>query len=118
VTRTATPAEAVATGVPRGTSFVYTLSEPASARLTIAPRKLLAQLKRKKQRVRNCTRHVRVGALTRTSRQGANRVAFSGRIGRRALKAARYRTTLVATDGAGNTSAPRIVGFQVVRAKR
>jgi hypothetical protein len=133
VTRTATPADAVASGVPHGTSFTYTLSEAARARLTIAraetgvrvgracrkrTRKLLAQLKRKKQRVRNCTRYVRVGVLTRTSRQGANRVAFSGRIGRRALKVARYRTTLVATDGAGNASAPRNVTFQVVRAQR
>ena len=133
VTRTATPVDAVASAVPRGTSFTYTLSEAARGRLTIAraekgvrvgracrkrTRKLLAELKRKKQRVRNCTRYVRAGVLTRTSRQGANRVAFSGRIGRRALKVARYRATLVATDGAGNASPPRNVTFQVVRAKR
>ncbi len=133
VTRAATPVDAVAAGVPRGTTFTYTLSEAARARLTIAraekgvrvgsacrkrTRRLLAQLRKKKQRIRSCTRYVRAGVLTRTSQQGANRVKFSGRIGKRALKPARYRTTLVATDAAGNTSAPRIVGFTIVRAKR
>ena len=133
VARAATPADAVAAGTPRGTSFAYTLSEAARARLTIAraetgvrvgsacrkrTRRLLAQLRRRKQRVRRCTRYVRAGVLTRTSHQGANRVAFSGRIGKRALKPARYRTTLTATDPAGNTSAPRNVTFTIVRAKR
>jgi hypothetical protein len=132
VARGATPLDAVAAAVPRGTRFVYTLSEAARARLTIAraergvrvgrecrkaTRRLLAQLRRKKRRVRRCTRFVRAGKLTRTSRQGANRVAFSGRIGKRALNPARYRTTLVATDAAGNASAPRKVTFRIVRAK-
>jgi len=133
VARAATPVDAVAAGVPQGTSFAYTLSEAARARLTIAraetgvrvgtacrkrTRRLLAQLRRRKQRVRRCTRYVRAGVLTRTSHQGANRVAFSGRIGKRALKPARYRTTLTATDAGGNASAPRNVTFTIVRAKR
>lgn len=133
VARAATPVDAVAAAVPRGTSFLYTLSEAARVRLAIAraergvrvgracrkaTRRLLAQLRRKKHRVRRCARYVRTGKLIRTSRQGANRVPFSGRIGKRALKPARYRTTLVATDAVGNASAPRNVTFQIVRAKR
>jgi chitodextrinase len=133
VTGGSTPVDAVAAAVPRGTRFTYTLSEAARARLTIAraekgvrvgsacrkrTRRLLAQLRKKKQRIRSCTRYVRAGVLTRTSHQGANRVAFSGRIGKRALKPARYRTTLVATDAAGNASAPRNVTFTIVPAKR
>jgi hypothetical protein len=133
VGRAATPADAVAAAVPRGTRFAYTLSEAARVRLTIArrergvrlgrtcrkaTRRLLAQLRRKKRRVRHCTRYVRTGKLFRTSRKGPNRVAFSGRIGKRALKPARYRTTLVATDAAGNASVPRNVTFQIVRVKR
>jgi PKD domain len=133
VGRAATAVDALASGTPKGTTFAYTLSEAARAKLTIAraekgvrvgracrkaTRRLLAQLRRRKVRIRRCTRYVRVGALNRTSRQGANRVKFSGRIGRRALKPARYRATLVATDAAGNASTPRNVTFQVVRAKR
>jgi hypothetical protein len=133
VARAATPVDAVAAAVPRGTTFTYTLSEAARAQLTIAraetgvrvgsacrkrTRRLLAQLRRRKQRARRCTRYVRAGVLTRTSHQGANRVAFSGRIGKRALKPARYRTTLTATDAAANASAPRNVTFTIVRAKR
>jgi hypothetical protein len=56
------------------------------------------------------------GALVRTSRPaGANRIPFTGRIGRRALARGRYVATLVATDAAGNASRPRTVRFRVVR---
>jgi hypothetical protein len=45
--------------------------------------------------------------LRRSGRAGANRVRFSGRIGRRALRRGRYWLTIRATDGAGNRSAAR-----------
>jgi hypothetical protein len=46
---------------------------------------------------------------------GANRVKFTGRVGRRALKLGRYRARLVASDAAGNRSAGRFVRFRVKR---
>jgi len=42
-------------------------------------------------------------------------VRFSGRIGTRALRRGRYKLRLVATDAAGNRSAPRTVAFRIVR---
>ena len=42
-------------------------------------------------------------------------IAFSGRIGRKALKPGSYRFRLVAIDAAGNKSADRLLKFRVVR---
>ena len=46
----------------------------------------------------------RAGTVRRRIRAGAGRVALSGRLGRRALAAGRYRLVVVATDAAGNRS--------------
>ena len=81
----------------RGTRFRYTLSEDA---------KVTVRILRRNGR--------RAGKLVRTGKKGANKVTFSGRIGRRALKRGRYRAVIVATDAAGNRSAPRRVKFRVV----
>ena len=53
--------------------------------------------------------------LTRTSKQGANKVAFSGRIGSKALRPGRYQATLSATDAARNSSKPKTITFRVVK---
>jgi hypothetical protein len=59
---------------------------------------------------------VRGGALTRRNlAAGRDRIGFSGRIGRRALRPGRYRATLTATDLAGNRSRAHQVSFRVVR---
>ena len=42
---------------------------------------------------------------------------FSGRIGRKSLKRGRHRAVLVATDAAGNTSAPKRLTFRIARAR-
>jgi hypothetical protein len=108
---------------PIGTTFRYRLSEPAkvvidvqrvlpgrrSGRRCVAPSTRL-------RRARKCTRFVSQGKLTRTSRAGARRVAFSGRIGKRPLKPGSYRAVLIATDAAGNRSTAKSVTFTVVRA--
>jgi len=106
----------------KGTTFLYSLSEPATATIAIARRqsgrrrgkKCLAP-SRRLRRARKCTRTVRKGVLERTSRQGANRVPFSGRIASRALKPGRYQATLTATDAAKNSSPPKSVAFAVVK---
>ena len=107
---------------PIGTTVRFTLSERAGVRLVIARResgrrvgsscrKATRALRKRKR----CTRFVARGTLRRASRAGANRVAFSGRIGRRALPRGTYRMTLTATDPAGNRSAARTLGFTVVK---
>ena len=64
---------------------------------------------------RRCVRYVRVGALRASGKAGVNRLSFSGRIGRRALRPGRYRARATATDLAGNVSAERRLTFRVVR---
>ena len=52
---------------------------------------------------RRCTRFVTAGKLTRRKQPAGKRtLAFSGRIGRRALKPGRHRATIVATDASRN----------------
>lgn len=106
-----------------GTTVLFTLSERATLRFTIA-RVLTGRRSGSRcvkptarlRRARRCDRFVTRGALTRRALEpGARRVAFSGRIGRRALPAGRYRMSVVATDAAGNRSAARRVTFTVVR---
>ena len=48
----------------------------------------------------------RAGRLTRTIGAGPARIALSGRVGRRAMRAGRYRLTLQVRDAAGNLSRP------------
>jgi hypothetical protein len=98
VARGATPRAARAA---RGTTLRYTLSENARVALKI--------------RVKRDTRYRTVGALRRNGVSGPNRIRFTGRIGRRALRAGRYRAVITATDAAGNRSAPRRTSFRVVR---
>lgn len=113
-----TPISAAATG----TRFKFTLSEPARVRLAIARRaagrRRGSRCVAPTRRLRNakpCVRIIPAGTLTRTSKEGANRVAFSGRIESRALKPGRYQASLTATDNARNTSKPRTVGFRIVK---
>jgi DNA-binding beta-propeller fold protein YncE len=108
---------------PRGSSFRFRLSEPASARIVIerarAGRKVRRRCRppsRELRRRPRCTRFSRAGTLTRANlAAGRSTIKFSGRIGRRALKAGRYRATLTATDSAGNRSKARRATFSVVR---
>ena len=122
VGRKATAIAAATRRSPVGTTVRYTLSEAAAVRMVIARRasgRRVGRSCRKPTRAlrkrKRCTRHVTRGTLRRAGRAGANRVAFSGRIGRRALPTGRYRLILTATDPAGNSgSAPPLI-FTVVR---
>ncbi len=109
--------------VPRGTSLRFRLTEAATVTLSFH-RRLAGRRSgtrcvkptRRNRRAKRCTRHVAVrGKLTRRSVAGANRVRFSGRIGRRALKLGRYRLTARARDAAGNNSRRRTTAFRVVK---
>lgn len=110
--------------VRRGSAFRFTLSEAATVRIAIRrarpgrrvgrrcvrPRRTLA-------RARRCTRWVRAGRalMRRDLAAGAQRIAFSGRIGRRALRRGRHRATLRAANAAGGRSAPARITFVVLR---
>jgi hypothetical protein len=117
------PAETpVGSAAKRGTTFVYSLSEAARVVFTIHAKKPGRRVRgrcvkptpRNRNR-RKCTRFVRFGRFAQSASAGQNRKKFSGRIGRRSLRPGRYRATLVATDAAGNRSAPRRLNFRVVR---
>jgi Tol biopolymer transport system component len=107
----------------KGTAFRFTLSESATTRIVIA-RKSAGRRKGKRcvkptaklRKARRCTRFITAATLRRSkTRQGANKVAYSGRIEKRSLPPGSYRATLTATDPAGNRSVARSISFKVVR---
>ena len=55
------------------------------------------------------------GTLVRDGNAGANRIRFSGRIGKHALAPGRYRLVARAVDAEGRRSAPTRTRFRVVR---
>jgi hypothetical protein len=120
VGRARTPLAAAKHG--SGTTLTFTLSEPARVAIAIQRalpgRRVGHACRRPSARLRHrraCVRYVTAGTLRRSGKQGRDRVKFSGRLGRRALKLGRYRARLVATDPSGNRSKARTVKFRVVR---
>ncbi|HEX4759547.1 MAG TPA: hypothetical protein VH256_02045 [Thermoleophilaceae bacterium] len=114
--RVGTPAAA---RTPKGTRFIYTLSEAAKVTITIERRAVGAKkgrrcVKPKRGLHGRCIRFVRQGALSKPSAKGANSLPFSGKIGRRTLRPGRYRARLVAVDGSGARSKERRLNFTVV----
>ena len=114
-------AHAAATRHKHGTTFRYALSEAATVRIAISRRlpgrrhgNRCVAPSRKLRHAKACTRIIRRGTLTRISRQGANSVAFSGRIGSGALRPGHYQARLTATDRAKRTSKPHTLYFTIV----
>lgn len=106
---------------PRGTSFRFGVSEPARVTFTIEQqsrgRRAGGRCRRSTRAYRRrppCTLRRRAGSLAHRVAAGRSRKRFSGRIGRRALRAGRYRVVLRATDAAGNRSRVRHLAFRVV----
>jgi hypothetical protein len=107
---------------PRGTTFRYSLSEPATVRIAIERARpgrrvgsVCRRATRKLRKKRRCTRFVASGTLTRRAASGTNSTRFSGRLGSKALRPGRYRASVSATDRARNRSRARRVSFNVVR---
>lgn len=90
---------------PQGTVVRWSLSKRSLVEITIE------RLVRRRGRLRA----TRVGTLRRVGPLGSYRLAFSGRIGKRALKPGRYRLRAIASDGYGNVSKPRRADFTIVR---
>ncbi|MDQ6928787.1 MAG: hypothetical protein M3159_09045, partial [Actinomycetota bacterium] len=107
----------------QGTTFRYTLSELAAVNIVIAQRfpgrvtgkgKGCVTPTRKLRKAKHCTQVVVRGTLTRISHAGANSVAFTGRIGSKALKPGSYQATLTATVNS-LTSKAQTITFRVVK---
>ncbi len=92
--------------VGRSTILSFRLSEVA---------RISVRIERRLRNRRGRRRYKRAGTFTRRARAGANRIRFSGRIGRRKLKPGSYRLTLTPTDAAGNRGKPRRLSFRIVR---
>jgi DNA-binding beta-propeller fold protein YncE len=115
-------AVAAAKKAPRGTAFRFTLSEAADVRIAIqrasSGRKVGKSCRKPTRRLRKrakCTRYAAARTLTRRGLPaGRNSIAFTGRIGSKALARATYRATITATDAAGNRSAARTATFAIV----
>ncbi len=114
----------VARRAPVGTAFKFKLTAAASLRIAIT--RSLAGLRRgrgcvapthklRHAHAKRCTRTLTIGVLTRANLSaGAHTIAFSGRIGRRALSPRTYQASLSASN-AGGRSSPVLLRFLVVR---
>jgi uncharacterized delta-60 repeat protein len=83
----------------RGTAFVFTLNRAATVTI----------------RVKRLRPGAKVMKLIRSTSAGRNRVRFTGRVRRHALRPGLYRATLTAKDSAGSRTAPKAVKFRIVR---
>jgi Tol biopolymer transport system component len=107
---------------PKGTAFRFTLNTRANVTFRIhrqMPGKRVGKACRKPSRKlrqrKSCKRFVLTGALARRGVDaGRHSVAFSGRIGRKALRPGRYRATLWAANGAGKSRSVRLA-FRVAK---
>ena len=113
--RVASRPTAISARAARGTSFRFTLEAAGHDRRRpgCAARQALRQPRR--AHGKRCTRALKAGTLTRKHLpNGRNTIAFSGRIGKRALKPGAYTASLRARNAKG-TSKPVVVRFTVVK---
>jgi hypothetical protein len=109
---------------PLGTTFRFTPSAPAKVTITIT--KAASGLRRgrscvaptaalRRKHAKRCRRTLTIGTLTRSHEPArADKVAFSGRVGARALNPGAYVAVLRASNAAGS-SKPVSVSFTIVR---
>ena len=88
----------------RGTAFVFRLNRAATVTIRI----------QRLTRAGRLRRGARVMRLTRAGLAGGNRVRFSGRVARRALRPGRYRAVVTAKDQVGSRSNRQTVSFTVL----
>jgi YVTN family beta-propeller protein len=109
--------------LPVGTSFRFTLNEPAGVRFAFTQRRpgrrvghrCVPATRRNKGKLA-CKRTVTVAALPINGHAGANRVRFKGQISRRKkLKQGKYTLVITARDSAGARSAARRLSFTIVK---
>jgi hypothetical protein len=118
----ATVVSRAAAKVPKGTTLRLSMSEPARVRFVVLRKSKGRRVGRRCVRLtprnrnrRRCTRLVRKGAFVRSAPQGRSKVAWSGRIRRRALTPGGYVLRATPTDAAGNRGATRSLSIKIVR---
>jgi hypothetical protein len=116
---TAITASARKSHAPVGTTFRYSLNEPARISIVIVPsagqtHQRCSRKAASHGRHGRCKARVRKWALTRSGHAGANAVAFSGRVGRTPLAPGHYTVTITAV-ASGLTSQTRRLSFTIVR---
>ena len=106
----------------RGTTLTLELSEPATVRFDAfavsTGRRVGARCRRPtraNRKRRRCTLSIRKGGFSRTVGAGRSKLAFSGRVGKRALPPARYTLRATPKDAAGNRGGRRAVVLRIVR---
>jgi hypothetical protein len=128
VGRRATPRDGTATAAAkkrkkarRGTTLRLRLSEAARVRFEVLLKtkgrkvgKRCLKPRRANRKRKRCVRLVRKGTFTRSAPAGSSRVAFSGRIRRKALKRGRYLLRATPTDAAGNRGKRRSLSIRIV----
>ena len=105
----------------KGTLFSFRLDRPATVNLAIqtaARGRLVGHSCRaathRLRKKRPCTRLIAIKTLTRTGHAGLNKVPFTGRIAKRALKPGHYRASFTAVNG-GGSSRPQVLRFTIVK---
>jgi len=106
----------------RGTTLRLRLSEAATVtfdvlRQSVGRRvgKACRRRTRANSRRKRCTLLTRKARLTRSAPAGPSRLAFTGRVRRRALAVGRYRLRAVPVDAAGHRGTTRTVAVTIVR---
>ena len=110
-----------------GTTFSFTLNQPATVRLTFTQqasgrvvsvnghRECVAQTK-PNHHGRKCVRTVTAATLSLTAPSGTDKLGFAGRISRtRKLRLGSYTATITATNASGESSAPKSLRFTIVK---
>ncbi len=117
---------AKSTRAPAGTRIRFRLTDVAAVRMKVQRRvpgrrvggRCLRSTPALRSRER-CRRFVARGRLIRRDlAAGTQRIAFSGRVGGKALKPGRYRLTALAVADGGDRSKPRRASFTVVGSRR
>jgi hypothetical protein len=105
----------------RGTVFSFQLDQAATVDIAIRALKPGRRVGRRcvspsprLRRKRRCTRTVKVATLVRTAHAGLNKVPFSGRIRRKALRPGRYQAVFTPQGGAGARPASTL-RFRIVK---
>ncbi len=108
--------------VPVGTTFSFTLNEPATASLSftrsVAGRRVRGRcivVTHANAGKPRCKRNVSAGSLPVSAHAGANKVHFQGRLSSaRTLQPGAYGVTIVARDSHGQQSSPQALTFTIV----
>jgi hypothetical protein len=107
---------------PIGTTFFFTLSEPASVRLAFTQPtsgrtvdgKCVAQT-HKNRSAHPCKRPVTRATLTFRTQSGKDKLPFAGTVSGSKLKLGTYTLTITATNAAGKRSKPHSLTFTITR---